>query len=62
MLFLTCFSNAEIELFNRKVQNFFDQFGINIPCSATYLLEEGARVSMIVVTKSFLRGIKSLKI
>ena len=35
-----------------KSLKFFDQFGITIPCSATYLLEVGARVSLKVATKA----------
>ena len=39
-----------------------DQFGITIPCSTTYFLEVGARLSLKVATKGSLRGKKTEKI
>ena len=38
-----------------------DQFGITIPCSTTYFLEVGARLSLKVATKGSLRGKKTEK-
>ena len=54
--FLGCFSKAKTEECNQNVWNVFDQFGIIIPCTATYFLEVGARVSLKVVTKESPRG------
>ena len=31
---------------DQKISNVFDQFGITMPCSATYFLKVGARVSL----------------
>ena len=42
-----------------KDLNFFYQLGITIPCSATYFLEVGARVSLKVATKRPVRGKKT---
>ena len=39
--------------------NVFDQFGITIPCSATFSLEVGARISLKVATKGSVRGKKN---
>ena len=47
---------------DQKISNVFDQFGITMPCSATYFLEVGARVSLKLATKGFLRGKNTLKI
>ena len=43
---------------NQKVWNMFNQFDITIPCSATYFLEVGARVSFKIATKGSPRGKK----
>ena len=60
--FLGCFSKAKSEECNQNVWNVFYQFGITIPCSATYFLEAGARVLLKVATKGSVRGKKALKI
>ena len=39
-----------------KTLNVFDEFGVSKPCSAKYFLEVGARVSLKLATKGFLRG------
>ena len=44
--FLGYFSEAKTKKCDQKVSNIFDQFGITIPCSATYFLGVGARVSL----------------
>ena len=59
--FLDCFSKGKTEECDPNVWNIFNQFGITIPCSATYFLEVGARVSLKVATKGSLRGKKSAK-
>ena len=41
---------------NQKLLNAFTQLDIAIPCSATYFLEVGVRVSLKVATKSSPRG------
>ena len=41
-----------------KSLNYFDQFGITIPCSATYFLEVGACFSLKVATKGSIRDKK----
>ena len=43
---------------NQKVWNVFNQFDITIPCSATYFLEVGARVSFKIAIKGSPRGKK----
>ena len=53
--FLGCFSEAKTEESDLKAGNVFDQFGITIPCSATYFLEVGARVSLKVASKGSIR-------
>ena len=57
--FLGCFSKANMEECNQKVWNVFNQFDITIPCSATYFLEVGARVSCKIATKGSPRGKKN---
>ena len=57
--FLGCFSKEKTEECDQKVWNVFDQFDITIPCSDTYFLEVGARVSLQVVTKGSIRGKKT---
>ena len=57
-MFLGCFSEGKTEEWDQKVWNFFDQFGITRPCSATYFVEVGACVSLKVVTKGSIRGKK----
>ena len=49
-----------MEEYDQKLRKVFDQFGITIPCSATYFLEVGARFSLKVATNSFLRGKRNL--
>ena len=46
---------------DQRVWNVFNQFDIIITCSATYLQQVGARVSLKVATKVSYRGKKSLK-
>ena len=41
-----------------KVENCFHQLGIIIPCSYTYFLEVGARLSLEVATKGSIRDKK----
>ena len=53
--FLGSFSKAKTEECDLKVWNVFDQFGISIACSDTYILEFGARVSLEVATKGSIR-------
>ena len=60
--FLGWFSKAKTEECDQKVWNVFYQFGISIPCSATYFLEVGAHVSFKVATKGSLQVKKTLKI
>ena len=36
---------------NQNIWNVFNQFDITIPCSATYFLEVGVRVSLNVAAK-----------
>ena len=60
MSFSGCFSKAKTEECDKKVWNVFDQFGVNKPCSTTYFLEVGARVSLKLATKWFLTGKKKL--
>ena len=52
---LGCFYKSKKEECDQKLWNAFDQFGITIPCSATYILEVCARVSLKVVTKGSIR-------
>ena len=51
-----------MEKSDQKVRNVFDQFGITIPCSATFFPEVGACVSLKVATKGSVRGKNTLKI
>ena len=60
--FSGCFSKVKTVKSNQKVWDVFDQFGITIPCSSTYFLEVGARVSLKVATKGSLGGKNILKI
>ena len=39
-----------------------DEFGFGKPCSTTYFLEVGARVSLKLATKGFLGAKETLKI
>ena len=41
---------------DQKDGSVFNKFSIIIPCSATYFLEVGARVSLKVTAKKFFRG------
>ena len=59
--FFGTFSIAKTKECRLNVTNVFDQFGISIPCPATYFLEVGAGISLKVVTKGSIRGKKSLK-
>ena len=52
---------AKTEEWDQKLWNVFDQFGMTIPCSATYFLEVGAHVSLKVATKVSLEGKKLWK-
>ena len=52
---------AKTEEWDQKLWNVFDQFGMTIPCSATYFLEVGAHVSLNVATKVSLEGKKLWK-
>ena len=54
------FSEAKMDC-DQKDWRVFNRFGIIIPCSATYILEVGARVSLKVATEVFLE-VKKLKI
>ena len=54
-------SRRKTEGCDQKVGNFFDPFGISIPCSATCFLELGARVSLRVATKQSIRGKKNFE-
>ena len=60
--FLGNFSKVKTEECNKKDRSACHRFGIIIPCSATYFLEVGARVSLKVDTTVFFRGNKTLKI
>ena len=51
-----------MEKCDQKDWNVSDKFGIIIPCSATYFMEVGARVSLKVATKISFRAKKTLKI
>ena len=53
---LGCFSKVKAEKCDSEVWKFFDQFGINIPCSATFCLEVGTRIWLKVATKGSIRG------
>ena len=53
------FLKKKTEECNQKVGNVFDQFGIAIPCSATYFLEVSVRFSLKVATKQSIRGKKN---
>ena len=43
--YLACFSKGKTEECDQENWSFSDKFGITIPCSATYFVEAGARVS-----------------
>ena len=60
--FWGCFSKAKTEKCDQNDWYVLDQFGITIPCSTTYFLEVGARLSLKVATKGSLRGKKTEKI
>ena len=51
-----------MEEYDQKIWNVFDQFDISNPCWTTYFLEVGARVSLKLDTKGFLKGKKTLTI
>ena len=53
--FLCCFVKGKTEECDQKFESVFYQFSITIPCSATYFLEVGARVSLKVATKMSLK-------
>ena len=55
-------SKAKTDEYDQKVWNVFDEFGIGTPCSTTYFLEVGTRVSLKLTTKEFLRAKKLLKL
>ena len=59
---LGCFSKSNTEECGQKVWNIFEQIAVGKPCSTTYFLEVGARVSLKLATKGFLRGKNTLKI
>ena len=50
------FAKVKREESEQKAWNFFNQFGITIPSSATYCLEVGAHISLKVATKGSIRG------
>ena len=56
--FLASFSKGKTEESNLKIWYIFNQFGITVPCSATYLLEVGARVSLKEGSKGSIRDKK----
>ena len=58
--FLGSFSIAKTEEYDLKLWNVFDQFGITMPCSATYFLEVGARV-LLKVWKKPPKGLLEIK-
>ena len=60
--FLGYFSKAKMEECDLKSWIIFDQFGITIPCLATYFVEVGARLSLKVATKGSIRDKNTLKI
>ena len=60
--FFGSFSIAETEEFDLNVGNDFEQFGINIPCSARYFLEFGEPVSLKLDSKGSLGGKRILEI
>ena len=51
-----------MEKCDQKDRNVLDQFGISIPCSATFFLQVGAHASLKVTTKESFRGKNTLKI
>ena len=61
-IFLGSFSKGKTEECEQKVWIVFDQFGIIIPCFATFSLEVGAHVSLKVTTKGSIRVKNILKI
>ena len=48
--------NLDFQTTFLKEKGVYHRFGIIIPHSATYYLEEGAKVSLKAVTKASLRG------
>ena len=56
------FLKEKTEKSDQKVGNVFDQFGIAIPCSATYFVEFGARISLKAATKGSIRRKNNLKV
>ena len=58
---LGSFSKAKVEDCYQNVWNVYDQFGITIPCSATYFMEVGSYVSLKMAIKVFLRAKKNSK-
>ena len=59
--YLGSFSKAKTEDCDQNVWNVYDQFGITIPCSATYFMEVGSYVSLKMAIKVFLRAKKNSK-
>ena len=57
--FSCCFSKAKTEKCDQQVWNVFHEFTVGKPCPATYFLEVGARASLKLATKVFLRGKKN---
>ena len=62
LAFLGYFCETETEESNQKDCSVCHRFCIIIPCSVTYFLEVGARVSLKVTTKVFFRGKNPVKI
>ena len=60
--FLGYFSKAKTEKWLQKVSNVSNHFGITIPCSATYFMEVGARVSLKLTTKGSVKCKNTVKI
>ena len=56
--FLSCCYKAKPEECNQKSWITFGQFGIIVPCSATYFLELSAHVLLEAATKGSCRGKK----
>ena len=50
-----------MEICKQKVSKEFDQFGVDKSFSTTYYLEVGARVSLKLATKGFLRRKKTIE-
>ena len=59
--FLGCFSKVKSEECNQQNWSVSIRFGIIIPCSATYILEVAALVSLKVASKVFLELKKTVK-